>query len=110
VKNGRYEPDEKFDLGYERLLSTMLETVDKEMVTMKLQLGDDGRRGTAYVTLQRGWQGPSVDVQHLAKQSKVRTDAEALHEQGEGWEHLRIGADASEALFHATQEPVLRMR
>jgi hypothetical protein len=110
VRNGRYEKTGTFDLGYERLISTMLDRVDKETVTVRFELGDDGRRGTAFVTLQRGWQGPSIDVTHLAKQSKVRTAIDGLHEQGEGWEHLRIGADASEALFHATQEPTLRMR
>jgi hypothetical protein len=110
VSRDRYTRAEQFDLGYGQVISTMLDTVDKESITMKLQLGDKGRRGTAYVTLQRGWQGPSVDVTHLAKQSKVRTDAEALHERGEGWEHLRIGAGPTEALFHATQEPRLVTR
>lgn len=110
VRSDRYARGETFDLGYGKILSSVLDRVDKETVTLRLELADDGRRGRAFVTLQRGWQGPSVDVEHLAKQSKVRTSAEALHEQGEGWEHLRIGATASEALFHATQEPQLRMR
>lgn len=110
VSGDRYVAGEKFDLGYGEILSTVTDRVDKESVTVRFELGGEGRRGRAFMTLQRGWQGPSIDVQHLTKQSKVRTSAEALREQGEGWEHLRLGADASEALFHATQEPYLRVR
>lgn len=104
VKNGRYTNDTTFDLGYGKILSSIIDQASFEQAALRLQVGDDGRRGVAIITLQRGWQGPAVDVEHLAKQSKVRTAAEALHEQGEGWEHLRIGAGPTEALFHATQE------
>lgn len=110
ASRGRYVRGDWFDLGYGEILNTILDRVDKESVTLRIEMGGDGRRGRAFITLQRGWQGPSVDVEHLTKESKVRTNGDALHEQGEGWEHLRFGADASEALFHATQEPQIVMR
>jgi hypothetical protein len=101
VAGARYEDAGHAQLNYAvARVAIVSHSPDKAVV--KLTLAGDDRLGEAFVTLERGWPGPAVDVYHFGDVARTSTNRDAHVERIGEWEGIRFGVDDETAMAHTS--------
>lgn len=100
VADGKaYQERGHISLGYGTVVLARVTawTPDRAVVAVELA-GGQHDTGVAYVALERGWQGPQVDVYHQGAHRPLTAEGYRVYGDTEpGWDHAQLGATQARA-------------
>jgi hypothetical protein len=110
LKGDSYTLDsQSFSLGYSRLLGATIAEYTRERGVLRVVLAGAKGRANVFITLQRGWKGPAIDVYWVGEKPQPSAEG-ALEHDGDGWIQLRFGTNEKEFLAGVVHEQVLAAR
>lgn len=110
-KNGKYVKSDHFTLGYPDTGRVSIVEWTPERAQLRGIVAGTKSRAEVYMTLQRGWPGPKLDIYHQGdRKGSFHVESDAQVETEDKWTHVRIGVSRAESLFDVQPEPTLITR
>lgn len=96
LQEGAYGPYGAVQTGFRDRGRTRIVELTRERAIVRMALHDGRRRGEAWITLARGWQGPTIDVRHLSdpEPSETKGNMAVSGDARGAFEQFRIGDDS----------------